>query len=494
MSFMYGYQRTTFIPPQGLHQWRQCVGAAFAMNYYNYNLDITESRVYNHISSGGESDLTIAECPVLYYFVGILYTIFGNDDSLFRIVNVLLLFLGLYYLFKSSNILLKDKFWAIIIPIVIFTSPTLVYYGNSFLPDTSAFGLVLVALFFVVKYVKNPKIKYIYFAALFYAFAGLFKITSQVSFIALISTFILFQIFSSSFRSKYRFRKFILPVLIPFIIVIIWYYFVYYFNTNFGGTISPVAIRPIWVLDQPTITKTWERINNEWLHSYFHLSFQISAGLLLLTCLALYRKSNKFLTILSVITLIGAAGFFLLFFRSFYHHDYYIINLFILIVFILINGLVLVQKQFPGLYRSIIVKIVIALVVSFFAYKVIGKVHYKLTSNYNNLHRQLYHGYVGLEEINRNLGIRPNDLVISIPDNSINISLYLMNQPGFTEYGFFNKKGSDRIDFFISKGAKYLYISDSTVYNNKSYQYLKPYLVKKIAHYKNIDIYDIRMN
>jgi hypothetical protein len=67
-----------------------------------------------------------------------------------------------------------------------------------------------------------------------------------------------------------------------------------------------------------------------------------------------------------------------------------------------------------------------------------------------------------------------------------------MNQPGYTDFGFMQYEGAERIEFFKSKGAKYLFVSDRTLYDNESYKYLEPYLVNKIGSHKNVDIFDIR--
>ena len=489
---VYNFQHTSFIPPQGLHQWRQCVGAAYAMNYYNYDLDITEAHIYNHISSQATSDVTFAECPILYFLVAILYKLLGNDDSIFRIFNALILIIGLFYLFKGTKILLGDKFWSLFLPVLLFTSPTLVYYGNSFLPDTTAFGIVFIALFNIIKYYKTKKIRFIYFASLFYTIAGLLKVTSLISLFAISGSFILFFVFSKSFRKEYKILSFILPMIIPAIMVFLWYYFVHFFNTNFGGAISPVTIRPIWELDAEVISKTWHRIGNEWINSYFHSSTLIVALIVIIITLIFFKKTNRFLILFIILNLLGSTIFFFMFFRSLYAHDYYLINVFIVVVLILFNGLMLLKHYYPNLYSSKILKIFIVLILAYYAYEARVRVDSKFNGCYNNLHIKYYNGYVGLEKINRENGINKMDLVISIPDNSINISLYLMNQPGFTDYGFINKKGKKRIEFFISKGAKYLFVNDTTIYNKQEYQFLKHFTKNKLLRHKNIDIYDLR--
>ena len=89
----------------------------------------------------------------------------------------------------------------------------------------------------------------------------------------------------------------------------------------------------------------------------------------------------------------------------------------------------------------------------------------------------------------RSIGIKPTDRIISIPDQSINISLVLMNQVGFTDYGYILLQGKERIEFFKKKGAKYLIINDTSIFNNRNY--LKPFTKTKIGSYKNINIYSI---
>ena len=86
----------------------------------------------------------------------------------------------------------------------------------------------------------------------------------------------------------------------------------------------------------------------------------------------------------------------------------------------------------------------------------------------------------------RSLGIKRSDKVISIPDESINITLYLMDQKGFDDFGFNDLKDGNRIKKFEELGAKYLFLNDST-YTSKNW--LKPYLKNKIGSYQNISIY-----
>lgn len=493
LLFFYRYHHTSFYVPKGLHQWRQCVGASYAKNYYNYNLDISEARIYNHISQDETSDVTFVEMPVLYYSVAVLYEIFGPHDSVFRIFNALILLVGLFLLFKTLRFYLKDIFWSLIIVVIIFTSPTLVYYANGFLPNTTAFGFVFIALYFLHKAILKDKNSYLYLSSLFYLLAGTSKVTSLISLLALIGAFTLMQLFDKEFRDKYQFQKFIVPAVIPLAGVFVWYYFVEWFNSNYGGTISPVTIRPIWVLSAEVIAKTWDKIANVWLNSYYHVSLQIIALISFLGTLIFFKKSNRFLTVVTTLSILGSTAFFFLFFRSLFNHDYYLINVFILIVFSLAGGAIMLKNHLPKLYNSVILKILLVILVGFYANECRQRIKIKHDGYHNYHHKTRYSGFVGIEEYNRDtLGIKPQDLVIAMPDPSNNISLYLMDQPGFTEFGISHVKGAERIDYLISRGAEYLFVSHKKVYKEDKYNYLKPYLKYKIGDYKNIDIYDLR--
>lgn len=93
-----------------------------------------------------------------------------------------------------------------------------------------------------------------------------------------------------------------------------------------------------------------------------------------------------------------------------------------------------------------------------------------------------------IETYNRTLGIKRDDRVISIPDVTINGSLYLMDQKGWTTYG----GNWEKEDFYINRivrGAKYLFVSDSSLLNK---DYLVPFTQNKIGCYQGISIFQLK--
>jgi hypothetical protein len=88
----------------------------------------------------------------------------------------------------------------------------------------------------------------------------------------------------------------------------------------------------------------------------------------------------------------------------------------------------------------------------------------------------------------RYLGIKRHDFVVSIPDPSFNISLYLMDQKGFTETEQSLSKQENKLVEYKSKSAKYIILSDNNIINLPAFSKIE---IKKIGIYKNIVIYKI---
>ena len=84
------------------------------------------------------------------------------------------------------------------------------------------------------------------------------------------------------------------------------------------------------------------------------------------------------------------------------------------------------------------------------------------------------------------LGIERNEKVFSSPDASINISLYLLNRPGYSEYGFAEYQNEDKVEYLISKGVRYMIINKP---ETRDQEYLKPYMEDSIGARGNTVIY-----
>ncbi|PJB15088.1 MAG: hypothetical protein CO118_05180, partial [Flavobacteriales bacterium CG_4_9_14_3_um_filter_32_8] len=86
----------------------------------------------------------------------------------------------------------------------------------------------------------------------------------------------------------------------------------------------------------------------------------------------------------------------------------------------------------------------------------------------------------------REIGIKENDKIISLPDFSFNTSLYLVGQKGWTNFSNYNKK--EDIENLIDKGAKYLFISNPELLSK---EFLHSFLINKVGSFEGIEIFKL---
>jgi len=188
-SAIYNYQDILFKPPQSIHMWRQCDCLSVTLNYYQDKNPFFKPSFHNLGNDG--TGKTVSDFPLIYYIVAQLWKLFGFHEFIYRLVVLLFFFSGLFALFRIFENVLKNSVLAIIGPLFLFTSPTLVYYANNFLMDIPAFSSALIGLYFFFKYTRTSSNRHFYLFAGFYALAGLLKISSLLSFVAIIGIFVL---------------------------------------------------------------------------------------------------------------------------------------------------------------------------------------------------------------------------------------------------------------------------------------------------------------
>lgn len=503
ISYLYSYQTILFLRPCSIHQWRQCDCLSITLNYYK------EGMHFFSPSSNTCNPYIPTECPLLYYFVALLWKIFGYHEFIYRLLDVTLAFAGLYSLFKLTKEVLQDGIWALFVSILLFTSPIFAVYANNFIIDIPAISFILIAWYFFVRYYKTKHLRMFYVSILFFMLAGLIKVTDLLSFFPLFIIFI-WELFR--FKKARKENIFINPlkqgiaIMLPIIAVLSWnsYYLAQTNAAQFDAT-----IHPIWKMDKSAIYATLVKFNANVVSQYFSLSVILLSLILLFIILINFKKRNSFYYWLTLMIFIGTILYILIWFDRFSNHDYYLITFLILIPLILITFLIFLKEHYSPLFQSNILKIATAIILMFNIYYCRIQTNIRYPSTYYQIqnsflinkqtrdfwewmHYEHRRRMIAVESVTpylRNIGISRNDTVISIPDGSPNISLYLMDVKGYTDYAYFKYKDSARIEHFISLGARYLIINDPAMLENI---WLKPYLKNKIGTYKNITIYNLR--
>lgn len=489
LFFVFGLNNTMFGPPQSVHIWRQTNCLSQAQNYYQDNLPLFKPQVHNQFCDDGHSGSSVGEFPIIYYGVAKLWKLFGNKEWIFRLIQLIIIFIGLFALFRGLQYFLKNIFWAAFASLLLFTSPMVVFYGPNFLPDVPALMFTFIAWYWVLKYLNNKNTALLWFSALFFCLALLLKITSALSFIALGGWIIIELLFHKKDKRIFNFKFYqILPFLITSIVVLIWYLYVEYYNGIHHGQISYHGIWPVWNMSKEQFFRIIDILDKIYFKEMF---LPYTQYLTLLIWLYLVFTIKKIKPVFRYFIIVLPIGFFiqmLLWFQVLEGHDYYTINL--LVVFVAIWAIFLNRIIKARFFTN---PIFYGIAIAFFVLNVFTcqkQINGRYVGWMNDMYINRMKSLVEINPYFEKLGIKANDLVISLPDNTINGSLYYMNRKGYTEFGSdFSKKET----FYkrIEQGAKYLIINDSTIVSR---EILKPFLTNKIGEYKNILIYDLQKN
>ncbi|MDP4208974.1 MAG: glycosyltransferase family 39 protein [Bacteroidota bacterium] len=488
-SVIYNYPSILVKRPQSVHHWRQADCASLALNYYQTGMHFFQPQTHNLTSDNNTSGYcTTSEIPVSYYVIACLYKIFGYHDFIFRFVNTLIFLTGLLYLFKACNLLFNNTFWSTLIVLFFFTSPVLVYYGNNFLTDSSALAFTFIAWYFFIKFYLNNHQKLFYISMLFFLLAGAYKISALLSLVAILIVFISES--AGILRVKNKGKLFSKPIvctvsfLLVFSIIGLWVYFAKSYNSLHGSGYFSTGIFPLWNLDKTKIQMVTKNIKELWLNQYYYVySLYFFTAIFLFTIFYI-KKGNRFLMTINILVLIGSSIYVVLWFWTLKDHDYYTINLYILLVFVFINFIWLIKAQFPKAYASKYLKIL------FIGFLLLNLNHARkqMKERYNSWWTEYpeYKDYHTITPYLRSIGIAPLDTVICLPDMS-HFTLYLMNQRGWTEC-LGNNSDSTAIATSIKHGAKYLIVNGEDILTRN---YLKSFLNNPAGQFHSIKIFKL---
>lgn len=489
MALIYDYPSILVKRPQSVHHWRQSDCASMTLNYYQTGMHFFQPQTHNLTSSGfTRGNVATSEIPIGYYFIAILYKIFGYHDFIYRFVNTLIFLTGLLFLFKTLSLLIKGFFWPAFLSLFFFTSPVLVYYGNNFITDSSALAFALIGWYFFIKYYKTGVQKVYYLSMFFFFLAGAYKITALMSLVAIFTMFCLEITGIMKFKKDGRLFNKPFFQAIPFLVIITvigaWTLYAKHYNQVYGTKYFSTGIFPIWDIDKEQIHAILKSVKVLWLNDYFHVSsLYLLAGLFVLN-LVLIKKANKLLLFATIMLFVGTIIYVILWFQTFSEHDYYTINLYILLILNVIAFSYVFHQHYSVGFNSKYVKILFFL---FFIFNVVHAQKQMHTRYYGWwTEHQDYKDYDTVSPYLRTLGIQPLDTVICLPDVS-HFTLYLMNQRGWTECMGRNRDSAG-IATSIEYGAKYLIVNGNEIISRN---YIRSFLSHPLGQYGNIRIFKL---
>lgn len=507
--FLMGYNKITTKGPYSRHTYRQSDSYAFALNYYHENNNFFEPAILTVIEDKGGK--TVSEFPILYYITAQIWKITGVNPFIPKLLNLIILYIGLFYLYKLSNEILQDKYWSIIVSLFMFSSPLLGYYGFNYIPNTPALGIALIASFFYYKYHKESNKQDLTISTILFSLAALIKVSSLFAFLAINFVFFIYNIRNRKQDHKALYNQIISGIAL-FSILLGWFIFSRIYNSNNLDGLFRQDIIPIWKLAPEHIQKILNVVYTNTIIYFFNPIALLLLGVLLIISVIFRKETNQKMLYITLTILLGMTVFVLLFFEGMDEHEYFLIDTTIIIPAIVITFLTTLKGKFPKIYYSSIFKTATFILVLFsLNYSmVLTRAHYNpkdklVTSNFPLPKRvvdywewvhwdyEIHKGkFEGIVPYLRSLGIKFEDKVISVPDESPNITLSLMQQKGFTDYHYSNHyQGRQITERKIELGAKYLIVEGE---ENLHRSDVAPFIKNQIGEYNGIKIFKLMDN
>lgn len=452
LSFTYNYHEILFKRPCSSHTWRQTDGASFALTYYQKDVSLLEPRLHNLLGNDGK---TVGEFPIIYYLVGKLYKVFGYKEFLFRAVNTLLFFLGLFSLFKLSYSLLKNTFFALVITALGFSSPVVNFYANNFLPDVPALALSYIATYcFYLFYTKNKK-KYFFITLLTITLAGLIKVTALIPLCVLIGVWLIDLLFIKKEQKLFNGKTIWLVFfsIVPFVVFGLWVLYSKHYQSVNGNDYFLLAIKPFWSVDTETKKFIFDRLTQNWgWFPEFYWNVTIYLSLILFVFLLVSKKVKIHIKLALAFYFMGVLSFMALYFAQFAHHDYYAVNLmpffmvnFLMFLYVFKDAFWLNKKWFWGLT---------VLFVFFNVQHNDRRMHYRYENPYAMAVEPFY--YINQDYLD-GLGITQDKKILYYGEESYCAAFYLINRYGWSRaYSSFSTE-EDMLRY-KQKGASYLFV------------------------------------
>jgi hypothetical protein len=471
------------LPPQSIHISAQCDRGSIAQNFYEDNMNILMPHINNMERGTG---IAAAEFPLIPFLAACFYKLFGFHNFWFRLVTFLFFTLGFIFSKKLALLLSQNEMVSFFVSMLWLCSPTLLYYIPNFNPDPAALGMIMIAWYYFFLWQKKQNWLYAGLIGVSSSLAVLMKASTAISVVAMIVLLICDLTGRLGNKNKKHFpNKLYLVAAFAFSVGISlgWYRYAKGLNEAFFSGFFTLEARIPQNIDQ--INSIWINLKTTLFPHYY--SKQLIWLIIFLHAFILIRNKNvpRQLLLLTWALGLGSLAFIFLMFVAFEHHDYYIIALLPWIFFLFLSSGIAISE-------SIQEKKIKKILVSLCSLLLIYNIAYCYLQNkwLYNRHNQVYYqppfdGFYDAEPSMRQAGIQRNDFIISLTDPSYDVTLYLMNQKGYT---IADKKDINRIfSLLISWKAKYVVTNTDDCLPDLPV--VKKFLGKPILVHKNLKFY-----
>ena len=464
-------------PPRSIHAWRQSDCIAYAEVYYqNGNALLQPAQYY----LGGKDGKVASEFPILYYLAAQICKLTGFKYWVLRSITFLCYLLGLYYLYRIVCLWISDTLTSIFPVIILATSPFYYYYGLNFLPNVPAISCSFIGLYYLLLYERSSKAKDIFIATAIIVLATLLKPTDGGLLWLAYMGVKLVQWIQGRINKKH-----LAPLAISALLILAsmyaWYKYVAWYNDLYGNHINLQSIFPIWRMEEGSILYTINvRMLQVWFSSYHNkVLIFLLAGFIIWGFIK-WRSLDRFLRTLTLFLVLGATAYNMLWYNAFGDHDYYQLLNVLPATFLAITLAEWYSRKALPLATTTVKTIMATALCLLIA---TGIAHNAVVQHERYTDKTLVYINQDVYEVGpylRQWGIGPKDIVVSVPDNTTNMSLIAFGNPG---YGAKLINADYNMPYFLAHGARYMIVTDSNYLKDPAYA---PYTSKPVGHYKGI--------
>ncbi len=470
-----------------MHQWRQCDAFSMAINYALEPRGLFRPAMhFQHGTGGGEA---VGEFPLSYYANGKLWKVFGVQPWTLRWTHLALLLFGCWCLFQTVRQFVSIRS-ALAVTWLTMGSSLLAFYGPNYLVNAASLGLIYVGWWQAYKWWRSDctDLRSRLFMVATFTMALLFRPTMALGLIPV----------AFAACDVRHWRRWAVAVGIPVFVGVLWVLWAKWVNTQNDSVYFLTSTKPLW--DADSIATTWRAFREDILPQWYHRYVRILAVSALFVSIIRYVRmrdlSLRWLSASAAATAAASVGYIVLWFENLNVHDYYLIELQVGVPIIAVWAISCWASVSRTAKRWLWALFFAALVLQLMDAGLRTRMKHRPVRGWLNeliipsrergvwewFHWDQERRFGNALEWNgvlRSIGIKRDDLIISVTDPSPNISLSLMDQKGFTNLYDDAYQGEKRIAFYVTKGASYLVCNNPDWYEaNKDSRWLSKQMMQ----------------
>ena len=423
--------------PLWTHAWAQSDRYAISLGFLDNGFDLLHPQTFvmntqfpGEFQAPGKTSITAVDFPIHEYVIAGCMKLMGTREPwVFRVYELLLGVIGMFYLFRLSRLLGNGSISSFFIAAFAATSPVWVYYQAGFLPGIPALSCALIGLFYYFRYRIEAKENAFIVALLFFTLAAAVRTTFVIPFISIVGL----EVLRMLQERRIRWKNLLIPAA-GFIFLLAYMKYNSYLRNTYGSLfLHHLKPATSWA----EMTDILKEARERWLFHYFSplqygfLAFVLGiAGVFLLRKKFAFEKSTVQLALFIAVDGLGCCLFLAAMFQQFRAHDYYFIDTFFLpLVLLLLLLLRVLEKEIKRIPQWIQAGSTALLVAGMVVLSLKIQAEKKVTGPWDKT-ASLVFDYEGLDVKLDSVGVSREAIVLILDDPAPNIPLIRMQRKG----------------------------------------------------------------